>query len=63
MRKYRVFAVALLSFIALDLGLLIALTWFAINDKSDENYKIEEPRYFLIYVSISVAIAGLLFVL
>jgi hypothetical protein len=63
MKKYRMFAVALLSFIALDLGLLIALTWFAIHDKSDENYKIEEPRYFLIYVSISVAIAGLLFVL
>ena len=63
MKKYQLFAIVLIGFILLDVGLLIVLSWFAVHDKSDKSYSIKDPRYFLIYISIVVAMAGLLFVL
>jgi hypothetical protein len=47
----------------IDISILCVLSWFISVDKNSPSYNINEARYFLMYVSISVAIGGFIFIL
>ena len=60
-RINKVFSVALLLFLLLDIGLLCIASWLAITDPKQPNFSATAPRFFLVYISLAICIGSLIF--
>ena len=55
-------SIALISFMIVDLVMIGLLSWFSKKDQGDKNYNFSEARYFLVFIALTICVAGLFFV-
>ena len=60
-KRNKLLASALVTFLILDFVMVCALIWIAIRDQSDSQLDLKKARYFLIYVALTICLAGFIF--